>query len=131
MKQLQLKNQGISFYFGCAVVLLAWVSAVAYIALDVGDITFSWIAVALLAVGGGLILASLLIKQGLFLLAGSLCCSAALGELLRVGLPSVSDIWNGVTFIGGNGQLAVVFIAVLAVVALLACVLCFLPRAAQ
>lgn len=131
MKQLQLKNQGIPFYFGCAVILLAWAAAIAYIVLDIGDITFSWITVALLAVGGGCILASFLMKQGLLLLAGSLCCSAALGELLRVGLPSVSDLWNGVTFIGGNGRLALVFIGVLAVVSLLSCVLCFLPKAAQ
>ncbi len=131
MKQISFKDRGSSFYFGCVVTLCAWAAAVAYLVTDLGDITFSWIAFALLAVGGGCIFAASLLKKGWLLLVGSLGCSAALGEMLRVGLPSVSDLWNGVTFIGGNGKLALVFIAVLAVVAVLSCILCFLPKATE
>lgn len=127
----KLNHKGITFYLVCLLALLSWAAAIAYIVTDQGDITFSWLAVGLLVIGGALGVAAELIQVGVLLLAGSLCASAAFGEMLRVGLPSVSDIWNGVTFIGGNGQLALVFIAVFAVIALISCVLCFIPKTAQ
>lgn len=123
-----LKNKGITFVLVCLLALLSWIAAAAYIVTDRGDITFSWLAVGLLVLGGALGAAAEWSGLELLLLPGSLCVSAAFGEMLRVGLPSVSDIWNGVTFVGGNGRLALVFIAVFAVLALAYCILCFIPK---
>lgn len=129
MKHFQ--NRSISFYLTCAMTLTMWIVAVAYVITDLGDITFSWVAVMFLVIGGALGATSVFTKLDWLILPGSLCCSIALGELLRVGLPSISDIWNGVTFVGGNGWLVLGFIIATSVISLLACVLCFWPKATE
>ena len=126
-----LSGKSIPFYLVCLLALVSWITVIVYIVMDRGDMTFSWLAAGLLIVGGVLGLLSEFTKFGALLLAGSLCTSAAFGEMLRVGLPSVSDIWNGVTFVGGNGRLALTFIVIFAVIALISCILCFIPKATK
>ena len=96
-----------------------------YVVLDRGDKTFSWLAVGLLIVGSALQLFASLKGVEVLLLGGNLCHSLALGEVLRVGLPSVSDLWNNVNFIGGNSQLALKMIIVFSGIAIFSCILCF------
>ena len=47
---------------------------------------------------------------------------------LRVALPSLSDVWNGVNFIGGNAALGVTFTAIYLVSAILGLVSSFMGQ---
>lgn len=52
--------------------------------------------------------------------------AAAFGLVLRVAVPSLSDVWNHVNFIGGNAALGMTFAGVYFVCAILGCISCFL-----
>ena len=47
--------------------------------------------------------------KGVFLWGASLLYIAACAFHLTVALPSISDLWNNVNFIGGNQEAAIVF----------------------
>ena len=51
--------------------------------------------------------------------------AAAFGFVLRVAIPSLSDVWNKVNFIGGNAVMGITFSCVYLVCALLAVWACF------
>lgn len=45
--------------------------------------------------------------------------------MLRVAVPSLSDVWNHVNFIGGNAFLGMTFAGVYLVAAILGVIVCF------
>ena len=51
--------------------------------------------------------------------------SASFGFVLRVAIPSLSDVWNKVNFIGGNAAMGAIFSVTYLVCAVLAVIACF------
>lgn len=108
-----------------AAAALAVVGSVCYILLDRKDITFSWYAVGFALAGAVSTVATCRFEKDFLLLITSGLYSVAFGFALRVAIPSLSDIWNHVNFIGGNALMGTVFSAVYLLCALLSVIACF------
>lgn len=113
-------NRTIGFWLGFGASLLMLVGDVAFIIMDGTDRTFSYITFGLILAG---VLCQVLIvffDLKVMPLLCAVCFGAALSYHLFVGLPTISDVVNGVNFIGGNPTAVVVFGGVFAVGTLLA-----------
>ena len=105
---------------------IALLGSVLYLLLDRGDRTFSWLAFGL-ALGGAVItLLPLKTKLAFAPILPTALYAAAFGLVLRVALPSLSDVWNGVNFIGGNAVLGMTFAGVNLICGILGCIACFM-----
>ena len=110
------KPSGKERTFGMILLLIAagiaLVGSILYLALDHGDRTFSWLAFGF-ALGGVAVstLPVLLRYKPLVILPAALY-GASFALVLRVALPSLSDVWNHVNFIGGNAALGMTFAGV-------------------
>lgn len=119
------KNRTVTYYIGLGVAALSVIGAVAYIAADFGDKSFSTAAFVLMLIGGlsfavvmftGFAFAPI-IPTVLYILGFALALNAA--------LPPLSDVWNGVNFIGGDAFTGLTFTIIFAVCAVIAIAVCF------
>ena len=104
--------------------LIAVIGSVLYVLLDGTDKTFTWIGFGLALLGA----LSTVISFTQFQVAPfvpAVLYAAAFGFVLRVAIPSLSDVWNKVNFIGGNAVMGITFSCVYLVCALLAVWACF------
>ncbi len=113
-------------YFGEAVAVISAVSAVIFIVMDRSDRTFSPVTVLLLLLGAVSWLLALVVKKDFVPLVATVFWGAGLSVHLYQGLPTLSDIWNGVNFIGGNPIMVVVFGVVFGIVTVLSVISLFL-----
>ena len=107
-----------------AAAAVAVIGSVLYFLLDGSDKTFTWLGVGFAVAGA----ASTVACFTRFKLAGFVSTalySAAFGFVLRVAIPSLSDIWNKVNFIGGNAAMGAIFSVTYLVCAVLAVIACF------
>ena len=116
------------FYLDFLACLAAFIGIFAFIASDRGDITFSWITVGLLAAGIFFGILNALTDLAVCPLFTALGLGCALSFHLYQGLPTLSDQWNGVNFIGGNPQAVTQFGILFGACTLLSLISCFLPQ---
>lgn len=120
-----LKTRPLGFRLGVAAAMIQLLASVVLLILDGNDRTFSWITIALNA-AGILCFAVMLFREWQILpLAGAVCFGAAWSWHLYLGLPTLSDIWNGVHFIGGNAWAVYVFGGIFTLTMILAVLSCF------
>ena len=119
------KNRTVTYYIGLGAAALSVVGAIAYAAADFGDKSFSTAAVVLMLLGGisfavvmftGFAFAPI-IPTALYILGFALALNAT--------LPPLSDVWNGVNFIGGDAFTGLTFTIIFAVCAVIAIAVCF------
>lgn len=104
--------------------MVAVVGSVLYYLLDGSDKTFTWLGVAFALVGAiSTMLCFTKFKMASFVTTAAYC--TAFGMVLRVAVPSLSDVWNKVNFIGGNAVLGCLFAGVYLLCAVLAVAACF------
>lgn len=111
-------------------VLLAGIIAdIVFIAIDINDKTFS-ISCALCILLGSIVgLTDLFVGfRGVFGWIASLAYAVAIALHINVALPSVSDLWNNVDFIGGNQEIAIIFGVIFIVFEIALLVLNFLEK---
>lgn len=109
----RFKNRRVGFYLGIAAAVLMLVVDIAYIVSDYGDITFSMLSFTLMLAGSLLtIIYSILGYKFLDFIPVISCIlyGFGFGQHLILALESLSDVWNEVSFIGGNATLGAVFI---------------------
>lgn len=107
-----------------AAAVVAVTGSVLYYLLDGGDKTFTWLGVVFAVAGA----ASTVACFTRFDPAGfvtAVLYSASFGFVLRVAIPSLSDVWNKVNFIGGNAAMGAIFSVTYLVCAVLAVISCF------
>ena len=83
-----------------------------FVAVDAGDRTFSYVTFALILVGAAIEIVSVFFDYKFldFLPVVSCACyGVAFGMHLYLGLSTLSDRWNGVNFVGGNGDAVITF----------------------
>ena len=122
------KNRTVGFYLGLIGCLAALIGAIGLVATDRGDITFSWITVILVALGVLFECLNATTDLAVAPLLCAVCFGCALSWHLYIGLPTLSDIWNGVNFIGGNAQAVIVFGVFLAVATVFGVASCFMNQ---
>ena len=104
--------------------LIAVIGSALYILLDGADKTFTWFGFALALAGAvSTAISFTRFKPAPFFPAA--LYAAAFGFVLRVAIPSLSDVWNKVNFIGGNAAMGMAFSGVYFVCAVLAVSACF------
>lgn len=107
-----------------AAAVVAVVGSALYLLLDGADKTFTWLGFGFaLAGAASTVLCFTKFQPAPFVTA--VLYSAAFGFVLRVAVPSLSDVWNQVNFIGGNAAMGMSFSVVYLLCAVLAVVSCF------
>ena len=124
MKKL-FENRQAGFWISLAAAVLALASGILYIILDGTDRTFSLVCLILMLCGAALTVLIIRNRFSLAALFTSCCYSAGFALALRQTLPSVSDVWNKVNFIGGNALMGSIFSGVFLLCAVLSVVACF------
>lgn len=106
--------------------VLALVGSILYISLDGADRTFHLVGFLIALAGAVCTALPLLTRLKFAPILPTACYCVSFGFVLRVAIPSLSDVWNHVNFIGGNAALGMTFAGVYLVCAVLGCVSCFL-----
>ena len=120
------KDRTIGFWIGLGTAALAIVSAILFIALDYGDKSFSVQAFALMLVGGLTFAAVMFTNFRTAALIPAILDVIGFGYSLDYTLPPLSDVWNGVNFIGGNAMMGLAFCIIFLVCAILGIVTNFM-----
>ena len=120
-----LKGKTFWIYFRLLAVLLAIATSIYYCIQSNADKCFEVSVLVLLVVGIVIEVASMLIRLHFLQAAAAVCFGVAFGLMLFYALPTFSDIWNGVVFIGGNAEAYFVYLGMIFAVFLLADIPCF------
>lgn len=113
---------------GTAIVLL--IADIAFFIFDGGDRTFSYVTF-FAGLGGAVFLVMHFLfstKLDFIPLIASALLGIALGMHLFLGLPTLSDIVNGVNFVGGNSSAVVVFGSIFLVANISSVFICFMKQ---
>ena len=105
-KPFEGRNFGFYVLFAAALVALA--GAILYLVLDGGDRTFTILGFLLALAGAVSTILAVLTRLKFAPLVPTALYAAASALVLRLALPSLSDLWNKVNFIGGNAVLGTV-----------------------
>jgi len=103
------KNRTVGFWFGLFASGLMLISNLGFIMYDNGDRTFSYLTFSLIMIG---VLCQLLVITKNYSFAPILppiFFGGGLAVHLYLGLPTLSDVVNGVNFIGGNPTAVMAF----------------------
>jgi len=125
------ENRNAGFWLSLAAAASALIVTGVYFAVDLGDKTLS-VPGMILALAGVVSTALVIFTRWkLAPLLPAALYSAAFALVLRVALPSLSDVWNKVNFIGGNAAVGMAAAAAYLACALMAVVVCFLGTEKQ
>ena len=119
------KNRGLGFYMNLIAGAAALLGAILYIVLDGTDKTFTVVGFALALAGAGSTALTVFTRLKFASSVPTAFYAAAFGVVLRVAVPSLSDVWNKVNFIGGNAAMGMAFAGVFFLCAVLGTVSCF------
>ena len=118
-------DRNFGFYILLAAAFVALAGAILYLALDGGDRTFTILGFLLALAGAVSTILAVLTRLKFAPLVPTAFYAAASAFVLRLALPSLSDLWNKVNFIGGNAVLGMTFAGVFLLCAVLGTVSCF------
>lgn len=107
----KLASKTVMQYIAYAAALVGLVADIIFVIVDGSDQTFT-IGCFVCVLLGSLITLSDFFKSfldGIALWFAVMLYSVGLGFHLYEALPSISDLWNNVVFIGGNQQAAIIF----------------------
>lgn len=102
-----------------------------FFATDMVDRTFSFVTFAFVLSGAVIEIVYFFLRIKPLDFIPAISCvlyGVALGQHLKLGLETLSDVWNGVNFIGGNPYMAVSFAAIFGVGIIATAVSCFMPQ---
>lgn len=122
------ENRTVGFWIGLVGACLSIVSAILWLVLDGADRTFDMLGFILMLVGGLSFALVIFTKFEFAPILPALCMVVGFALAINVDLPSLSDVWNGVNFIGGNAVLGTTFSAIFLVCAILETVCCFMKE---
>ena len=119
-----LKNRETGFYVSLLACAIGFIGLILYIVLDHSDAdrTFSPVVCVMIALAVAAEAYVIVCGHSLSGLVVSAFYAAGLGFLLRATIGPLSDVWNGVNFIGGNAFMGVTFSGVFLVCMILSVV---------
>lgn len=125
----KFKNKSVGFYLTFSAAAAFVLLDIIFIACDGGDRTFSYLTFAMILVGAALSIAGLFLDfkfLDFMPLLGCACYGVAFAAHLKLALESLSDVWNGVNFVGGNATAGMTFAGLFLVLLCVSVVGCFL-----
>ena len=126
-----VKGRTVGYWLALAAAVVFLVADIIFIATDSKDRTFSLLTFLFILVGVVLEIAYVVLDKRFldFLpILSCACYGVALGKHWFLGLETLSDVWNGVVFVGGNAKAALIFGIIFAVCTLVAIVSCFMKQ---
>lgn len=127
--QKRFVDRPVTFYIGFAAALYMLLTSIIFAGAAAGDRNFS-VMVLLLNIFGAVIWIAYVLLDFKFLdfmpALACACYGVAFGQHLFLTLESLSDVWNGVNFVGGNAYLALAFAIVFAVGMIISIAMCFM-----
>lgn len=127
--QKRFTDRPVTFYIGFAASLYMLIASVIFAGAAAGDRNFSLVVLLLNILGAAIWIAYVLLDIKIldFMpMLSCVCYGVAFGQHLMLTLESLSDVWNGVNFVGGNAYLALAFAIVFAVGLIISVVMCFM-----
>lgn len=92
------------------VFIVGIITSIVFLIVNGEDRTFLWSTFFFVVVGSVIGLCDIFIHlRGMLIFTSTLAYVTAVGFHLYAALPSLSDLWNNVNFIGGNQNAAIVF----------------------
>lgn len=122
------KQRTVAYYLGFGAAALAVIGAVIYAIVDFGDKSFSTAAFVIMLIGGLSFALVMFIDISALVLIPSVMYILGFAFALNAELPPLSDVWNGVNFVGGNAYVGLAFTIIFAVCAIAAIVSCFMNQ---
>ncbi|MCM3172002.1 MULTISPECIES: hypothetical protein [Paenibacillus] len=122
------KDRTLGFWIGFMAASLMLVANIVFLIVNHGDRTFSFITFGLIIAG---VLGELLVLLKNYFFAPILPAIAfgvALSMHFYLGFPTLSDVVNGVNFIGGNPQAVLVFGITFTIGTIAALISCFMKQ---
>lgn len=129
-----VKNKTVGFWLGLGASLALLITDIIFVAVDVKDRTFSFVTFALILVGAAVETAYFFFDfkfLDFMPLVSCLCFGVAVGMHWNLGLATLSDVWNGVNFVGGDPKAALGFGIVFAICTIAMIVSCFMKQRKQ
>ena len=132
MKEFFVKrfaHKPVGFYIGLGSAVAMLIANIAFLGADIGDRTFTALTFVMNLVGAAIWIVYAFIDLPLldFMpILGAACYGVGLGKHLFLTLESLSDVWNGVNFVGGNAMLALAFALAFAICLICAVASCFM-----
>lgn len=110
-----LKTKDVTFYLSIAIGIAGLVFSLIYLISNSSDKTYSLVSFITALIGSILLIAApffsyWFLKFKYLVIAALFSVSEAFQ--LTVSLPTLSDVWNGVNFVGGNVNAAILYMAV-------------------
>lgn len=129
MKLQFFKNRTLAYWVALGASAVMLIADIFYLALDGDDtVTFSMFNFGMILAGAlCFVIPTVFDFPSASVLTVGLASFGA-ASLLAMSLESLSDIWNGVNFVGGNAVMAVVFAGIFLVCILTVAVTCFFPQ---
>lgn len=122
------KDRTIGFWIGLGTAALAIISSVLYIAVDFGDKSFSIQAFVVMLIGGLSFALVMFTNFKTAALIPAVLYVIGFAFALDYTLPPLSDVWNGVNFIGGNATAGLSFTIIFLVCTVLSIVSNFMKQ---
>ena len=120
------KERATGFWLTFGAACLAFVGALLYVIVDSADRTFSVIGFVFMLAGALSVLLTVFTDWKWTPAVPALLYVVGFAFTLHAMLPSLSDVWNGVNFIGGNAMAGLTFSIIFFVACIAAAVACFL-----
>lgn len=124
MKKM-FQDRGPGLYLSLIAGAAALLGAILYLILDGGDKTFTPVGFGLALAGAASTALVVFTRLKFAPFIPSALYAAAFGVVLRVAVPSLSDVWNKVNFIGGNAAMGMGFAGAFLLCAVLGAASCF------
>lgn len=126
-----VKDKTVAYWLALAAAAVMLITDIIFIATDLGDRTFSLVTFFLVLLGViiEVVYAVFDISFLDFLpILSCACYGVAVGNHWNLGLATLSDVWNGVIFVGGNPQAALAFGIIFLIGTIAALVSCFMKQ---
>ncbi len=126
-----VKDRTVGYWLAMGAALAFLIADIIFIAIDFGDVTFSLVTFLFILLGIIVEVAYVVLDRKIldFLPVVSCACyGVAIGKHWKLGLESLSDLWNGVHFIGGNYYVALGFGIVFTLATAAAIASCFMKQ---
>lgn len=123
-----LKDKSIGYYLNLIASIIALVTAIVFLITDGSDRTFSIFTFLLLILGFGSHVLNSFFDFKFSPMIPAVLFASAFGVHLFYGLPTLSDVWNDVNFVGGNPKAVTTYGALLFIVMILSVVSSFMNQ---
>ncbi len=120
-------NRTVGFYLTFGAACVAFISSLVYL-VDIGDRTFTVLGMLCMLIGAATVLLTLFTDWQWTPMVPAVLYVLGFAFTLNAALPSLSDVWNGVNFIGGNATMGLIFSIAFFVCVIAAIVGCFMNQ---